>query len=98
MKTKLVCFANGFFASALSHDHPTTIVKHTPIPHLTLAWCLCLLSSGISTTRAQIGPGQALQFDGLASEVQVPASALMTISNQLTFEAWIHPQKQDCNT
>jgi hypothetical protein len=46
---------------------------------------------------AQTGPGLAMQFDGVASQVQVPANPTLTPS-QFTFEAWVNPQKQDCNT
>src|SRR5215472_17223477 len=56
-----------------------------------------LFLSGLAASRAQTGPGLALQFDGVASQVQVPANAALTPS-QFTFEAWINPQKQDCNT
>src|SRR5215472_16165871 len=56
-----------------------------------------LFLSGLAASRAQTGPGLALQFDGVASQVQVPANAALTPS-QFTFEAWVNPQKQDCNT
>jgi hypothetical protein len=53
---------------------------------------------GILELQAQTGPGSALQFDGLASQVQIPAPALQSLSNQLTFEAWIEPQTAACQT
>jgi N-acetylneuraminic acid mutarotase len=56
-----------------------------------------LFLTGLAESRAQTGPGQALQFDGVASQVQVPSSALLT-QPQFTFEAWVNPQKQGCNT
>lgn len=56
-----------------------------------------LLLTGLAESRAQTGPGQALQFDGAASQVQVAAKPALTPA-QFTFEAWVNPQKQDCNT
>jgi len=56
-----------------------------------------LFLAGFAESRAQTGPGLAMQFDGVASQVQVPADPALTPS-QFTFEAWINPQKQGCNT
>jgi hypothetical protein len=53
--------------------------------------------AGLAESHAQTGPGLALQFDGVASQVQIPADPGLTPS-QFTFEAWVNPQKQNCNT
>jgi hypothetical protein len=59
---------------------------------------VALTLAGLAEARAQVGPGSALQFDGGASQVQIPAPALQSLSNQLTFEAWINPQTAACQT
>jgi hypothetical protein len=60
-------------------------------------WPLLLLGA-LSTARAQIGPGSALQFDWVASQVQVASNPSLTLTSNFTFEAWINPQSPSCNT
>ena len=43
-------------------------------------------------------PRQALQFDGIADQIEVTSNRSLTLGNQLTFEAWINPRKQERNT
>src|SRR5262245_29428844 len=51
------------------------------------------------TIQAQwlIGPGQALQFDGIAAHGPI-SNLRLSLSNRLTLEAWINPSKQHCHT
>src|SRR5262245_26900265 len=72
-------------------------MKPFPAPFSLVALACSLLISA-ERLHGQIGPGQALRFDGVAVQAQVSPNALLTLSNQVSFEAWINPQKQDCNT
>jgi hypothetical protein len=49
------------------------------------------------TVRAQI-PGSALRLDGIDDHVVVASNASLTLSNQLTFEAWVFVEESKCNT
>src|SRR6185503_10323807 len=63
-----------------------------------LSILVALIVVGPTEGHAQTGPGNALQFNGIAAQGQVASNLSLTLSDHLTFEAWINPQKKGCNT
>ena len=57
-----------------------------------------LFGASVPLKAQSSGAGSALSFDGVNDHVVIASNASLTLSNRLTFEAWVYPTESRCNT
>src|SRR5687767_3324758 len=73
-----------------------SLVSFVPALAVLLSALIVVFPNASAHAQTMPGPGGALRFDGLDDYVQVPETASLTLSNAVTFEAWVHPEGDVC--
>src|SRR3954447_24575529 len=70
----------------------------TTLRSLTLSLGAATLLAGSLNSSAQVGPGFALQFDGVNDGVDIGVGKFASVTNNFTMELWVNPTKGRTNT